>query len=146
MIRFPFPLLLSLLAAACSDSQNQTDNRRPAADPQPAAMGAHGEERALGTLVIGGRTLEVIQAGKVAPGQEAFFDVHVRDDKPMPAVVRGWIGIETAEGSMKARFGKEGDRGLHAHIEVPKVLPAGSQLWLEVEDAGATARGSIAWQ
>jgi hypothetical protein len=145
MIRSPFLLSLLLLAAACSD-RPPTDGGRPTAGQPPTPMGAHGEERSLGTLSIGGRTIEVVQAGKVTPGQEAFFDLHVRDDRPMPAVVRGWIGIETAEGSMKARFGKEGDRGLHAHIEVPKVLPAGSRLWIEVEDGGTVTRASTAWQ
>jgi hypothetical protein len=140
-----FPFLLLLLTTACSKPADPGG-----APPTPSGggepMGAHGKEQPLGPLTVGAHTFEVVQEGDVVAGKEAFFDLHLAKDQPAPAVVRGWLGVESGEGSMKARFGKEGDHGLHAHIDTPKVLPAGSKLWIEVEHDGKTTRGAIAWK
>jgi hypothetical protein len=137
-------LLVLLLATACSKPSDVPKTPPPSAGGDP--MGGHGKEQPLGKLTVGAHTFDVVQEGAVVPGEEAFFDLRLAKDQPAPAVVRGWLGVESGEGSMKARFAKEGDHGLHAHVDAPKVMPAGALLWIEVEHDGKTARGSIAWQ
>lgn len=138
-----FPLVL----AACGGDQPKSG--------APAGGGSatgtmddhgHGDEKPLGPLTIGPHTFDVVQLGDVAAGKEAVFELEFAAGRPLPATVRGWVGVESGQGSRKARFGKEGDAGLHAHLEVPKALPDGSRLWLEIEESGQTQRGSIAWK
>ena len=86
-----------------------------------------------------------MQEGDVTAGKEAFFDVVFAAGKPVPSTVRAWIGAESGEGSVKAKLGKEGDRALHGHVEVPSPIPGGSKLWIEIEEGGKPARASLAW-
>lgn len=141
------PLLFLCLSplAACGGSDTKSGAPQQPAPSAPMDHG-HGEEKPLGSLTIGAHTFQLLQLGDVAAGKEAVFELALAKDKPVPALVRGWVGVESGEGSMKARFGKEGDHGLHAHLEVPKALPAGSKLWIEIEENGKTERGSSAWK
>lgn len=107
---------------------------------------SHGAEHPLGAMTIGAHTFQLVQLGDVVAGKEAVFELGFAPDKKMPGTVRGWVGVESGEGSMKARFDKEGDRGLHAHLQVPPTLPAGSRLWIEIEEHGKTTIGSAAWK
>jgi hypothetical protein len=59
--------------------------------------------------------------------------------------VRFWIGLQDANGSVKAKIEdpKEPNRW-HTHTEVPSPLPEGSKLWVEVEiEGGQKTAGSI---
>lgn len=142
------PLLFVCLLpfAACGKTDPSTPTTPPKSGTAEPMDHGHGEEKPLGTLTIGAHTFQLLQLGDVAAGKEAVFELALAKDKPVPALVRGWVGVESGEGSMKARFGKEGDHGLHAHLEVPKALPAGSKLWIEIEENGKTERGSSAWK
>lgn len=106
----------------------------------------HGAPLALGKLTIGAHTFEVVQLGKMEAGKEGVVELHFPADKPVPGTVRAWLGDEGGEGARKQRFGKEGEHGLHAHLDVRKDLTTQHKLWIEIEENGATTRGSVAWQ
>lgn len=112
----------------------------------PAASEGHGAPTELGSLTIGAHTFRVIQLGAITAGKEGAIELAFPADKPVPSTVRLWVGIESGEGSVKQPCGKEGEHGLHGHVEVPKTFPAGSKLWIEIEANGQALRGSIAWQ
>lgn len=141
-MKLPIVLLSCLLLAACGDKAPDK------ATPPTAAGGhtddGHGARKPLGTLTVGAHTFEVVQFGNVAAGKEAVIQIEFAAGKAMPATARAWIGVESGEGSVKAKLEKEGDRALHAHVEVPKTVPAGSKAWVEIEEGGKTQRGSIA--
>lgn len=130
---------------SCSKSATPTTTPPPGGTAEPMDHG-HGAEHPLGAMTIGAHTFQLAQFGDVVAGKEAVFELEFAKDKAVPGTVRGWVGVESGEGSMKARFGKEGDHGLHAHLQVPATLPAGSKLWIEIEENGKSTRGSAAFQ
>lgn len=93
---------------------------------------AHSGMRPIGQITLTGGTLDVEVAGDLTPGSEMHVNITYADGEP-PSAVRVWVGVESAEGSMKAKA-DAGDEGYHAHVEVPDPLPADSRLWLEAED------------
>jgi hypothetical protein len=145
-------LFSALLFAACSkESPAHPTGTHTHADgtvhkDEAPGHGGHGEEVALGEVKLGDHSIQVTQAGKVEAGKEAAFELTFGKGKPLPGTVRGWIGIESAQGSMKAKFDKEGDAGMHGHVETPKPIPAGSKLWLEVETPAGTSKASVAFR
>lgn len=147
-------LLLPLLTIGCSKAPDAKPDPSvtPAGTPsgKPAGgtptMGDHGEEHPLGNLTIGAHTFELVQDGPIEAGHEGAIDLRFPAGKTLPGTVRAWVGIESAQGSMKAKLGKEGEHALHGHVEVPKPLPAGSRIWVEIEENGQTQRGSAAWK
>jgi hypothetical protein len=96
----------------------------------------HGPTTELGSQSAGGMTITAAREGGITAGGEASFDITVTGGGDKPAAVRAWVGAQDGKGSIKGKAEAEGD-GWHAHAEVPKPLPAGSKLWVEVE----TARG-----
>jgi len=94
----------------------------------------HGPKTELGTQSAGGMTIAAAREGDVTPGGEATFDISVSGGSGKPAAVRVWVGAQDGKGSIKGKAEAEGD-GWHAHADVPKPLPAGSKLWVEVETA-----------
>lgn len=137
-------LSLLLLFAACgTDAKAPTPT--PTAGGQTAPMDDHGTPHPLGNMTIGAHTFEVIQEGDVQAGHEAALDLKFPAGKPLPGTVRAWIGIESGQGSMKGRLTKESERIVHGHVEVPKPIPEGSKIWIEIEESGAKLRASVAW-
>lgn len=137
-------VLLPFLFVACGD-------KHPPAGPGTTTDGmtddhGHGEAKPLGQLTVGAHTFQATQLGTVEAGKEGMFDLEFPAGKPVPGIVRAWIGIESGTGSMKAKLGKEGERGMHGHVAVPKPIPDGAKLWIEIEENGASQRGSIAWK
>lgn len=122
-----------------ADGTVHRDDHAPAKGDHP-----HGERQALGQAVLGAHTLAVFQEGALVPGQEGHLDLDVAAGQALPEVVRGWIGVESGQGSRKARFEKESATSLHGHVEVPDPLPAGSALWLEIDGAAGPVRASVA--
>jgi hypothetical protein len=94
----------------------------------------HGPKTELGSQSAGGMTIVAAREGDVTPGGDATFDISVTGGAGKPAAVRVWVGTQDGKGSIKGKAEAEGD-GWHAHAEVPKPLPAGSKLWVEVETA-----------
>jgi hypothetical protein len=141
----PTLLCLPLIFVACGGEPKSTTPTGGTPAQKPMDNG-HGEEKPLGDLTIGAHTFAVIQSGTIEAGKEGNLDLVFPVGKPVPGTVRAWIGVESGQGSMKAKLGKEGDRAVHGHVMVPKPIPDGSKIWIEIEENGATARGSIAWK
>lgn len=107
----------------------------------------HGDRIALGDIKVGDHSISVFQVvAKIEAGKEADFDLDFPAGKPLPGTVRGWIGNESALGSMKVKFEKETDSRMHGHPEAPKPIPAGSKLWVEIESATGTNKASVAFR
>lgn len=93
----------------------------------------HGPETKLGEQVAGGFTVSAVRDGAVTPGSDAPVDVTATGAAGAKVnAVRLWIGTQDAKGSVKAKAASEGARW-HAHVEIPKPLPEGSKLWVELE-------------
>ena len=133
-------LTSALLFAACT---KETVTSTPNAPAGGAAHtdGAHGAEQQLGSLTIGAHTFDVVQAGAVAAGKEAYFDLVFPAGKPVPSTVRAWLGVESGEGSMKSKLGKEGDRALHGHVEADHAVLVGMLLGWQRGGKGQQPRG-----
>jgi len=103
----------------------------------PGGTSGHGGEViALGTTKLG--TFEVRASrdkGEFKPGGDSPIDVWIDGGvgKGVTAV-RFWIGTEDAKGSMKAKADIE-DGKWHTYVEIPSPMPAGSKLWVEVEES-----------
>jgi hypothetical protein len=107
----------------------------------PATAGHHGKPIELGTATAGAFSLRAARdEGAVTPGGDAPIDVWVTPGSGVTAKVVGvrfWIGTQDAKGSIKAKaeieFPAEPNHW-HTHAEVPDPKPAGSKLWVEIED------------
>jgi|JRYL01.1.fsa_nt_gb hypothetical protein len=110
------------------------------------AAGGHGAMASLGSIQLGSVAVEVSQEGTVEAGKEVGVDLSFAKGKPVPSTVRAWVGVESAAGSLKAKLAKEGEDGMHGHLEVPKPLPDGSKLWFEADGAAGTSKASIAFR
>jgi hypothetical protein len=136
-------LCATLLFAACGNEAGKTPSD-PKVVPVVVASDGHGEAKPLGNLTIGKHTFEVIQKGNVEAGHEAAFDLKFPPGQTPLGTVRAWIGVESGEGSMKGKLTKEDATTVHGHVDVPKVIPAGSKVWIEIEEDGVTKKGSLA--
>ena len=150
---------MGLLLAGCGegdhDADGHHDNDLDAAGhdegyqdgDNDAAQGdgensGHGEERMLGSVTIGEVVLAVVVAGDIEPGAEAHINVN-HNAGPTPAAIRVWIGVESGEGSVKAKADLE-DGHYHAHVQTPATIADGAGVWIEVEDeSGARDAASV---
>jgi hypothetical protein len=137
----------------------------PVSTPAAAAAGhdhdhdhdhghSHGGEKAvvLGTTTIGD-FLAIAARGeaKFEAGKEAAVTVSVSAAPGKTAsakAVRFWVGAQDAKGSVKAKGeiadAKKAPNDWHQHADVPKPLPEGAKLWVEIEDEkGAPSTGSF---
>jgi hypothetical protein len=141
-------LLASLLFAACGGdpgTHTHADGTvHKNGEPEKPAVGHedHGPEHPLGEVTLGGLKVQIVLLGDVKPGEEADFDVRFPAGSKRPETLRGWIGAESGQGSMKTRFQNEGDTTMHGHIVVPKPLAEGSLAWFEVEAASGNSKVS----
>lgn len=115
-------------------------------EKKPPVADDHGPEHPLGELTLGEQKVQIVLLGDLVPGQEADFDVRFAAGQKRPDVLRAWVGIESAVGSMKKLLANEGDTVMHGHVEVPKTLPEGAKVWFEVETKDGPKRASIAWK
>lgn len=118
----------------------------PVVEPLESGAHAHGDEKQIGPMTIGAHSFTVVQLGDVKAGAEAVFELEFAKDAKVPPLARAWLGVESGQGSMKVRFGKEGDHGLHAHVQAPDTLGADARLWIEIEADGKTERAATAWK
>jgi hypothetical protein len=114
----------------------------PAAQDDHSAMDqGHDHDKSfevadLGVVTLAGFTYTVTQTSALKPGEEVDITLTQAAGNGDPWAIRLWVGIESAQGSVKTRTHRHGAK-IEAHIEVPDPLPAGAQLWIEVEtDAG----------
>lgn len=93
---------------------------------------SHGEAVALGDAVAGEYTVIAKREGEIKAGSDVGFDITVVGPADGYTAVRVWVGVESGDGSMKARADRTGETW-HAHAEAPAVLPEGSKVWVELE-------------
>src|SRR5689334_9862922 len=136
------PILLTAVLPFAACTKHDAPSGTPQHSNEPMDHG-HGEKKPLGPLTIGTNTFQVVQEGDVKAGAEGAFDLEFAKGKTLPATVRGWIGAESGEGSMKAKFTKEDETTLHGHVAVPAKIPADAKLWIEIEEGGKPAHASI---
>jgi len=110
-------------------------------DDKKAGAGHGGEVIALGESTFGPYKMKASRdQGVIKAGGDAPIDVWIDPaSAPAPKVVgvRFWIGTQDASGSVKAKAEIEDPKDpsrWHVHAEVPDPLPAGSKLWVEIED------------
>ncbi len=146
--RDPEPQASSSSAAAHDDHGH---DHGPSGEHVTSKAGHGGAVIALGEQAIGAFSAKATRdEGDIVAGKDAPIDVTitgVADPAAKPAAVRFWIGTEDAKGSVKAKAEVEDPTDpnrWHVHAEIPNPLPAGSKLWVEIEDeAGATTVGSF---
>lgn len=97
----------------------------------------HGATTQLGEQTAGSFIIKASRDGAITPGKDAAIDAWVTGGTAKVAAVRFWIGTQDGKGSMKAKADLEKDNW-HTHAEIPSPLPAGSKLWVEVEDDKGT--------
>lgn len=102
-----------------------------------------GEKKDLGKKEIGGYTVQVAQVGDVKAGEEAVFVITLSGGSGKPKAIRGWVGVESGERSIKSKAEDE-EKEYHLHHEVSKPMPAKSMLWVEVETSAGKKKGSFA--
>jgi hypothetical protein len=158
---------LSLAPLAAVSTLTGCEEKKPAATPAKADDHGHdhgpsGEHAAPkaghggAVIALGEQTIGAFSAkatrdeGQIVAGKDAPIDVTVTPtagatDKPV--AVRFWIGTQDAKGSVKAKAEIENPQEpnrWHVHAEIPSPIPAGSKLWVEIEDdKGATIVGSF---
>jgi hypothetical protein len=106
----------------------------------------HDAAAALGTLTLGGYTVVVKGEGAAIPGSEWHAYVQLSPAVPAPKAVRIWVGIDSGRGSAKARAEASAKTpgSFAAHVDVPKPLPAGAQVWVSIETAaGDTVQAAV---
>lgn len=140
---------LNASAAGCKDERaaGPTPAGNTPARPAPASAAKEGDAHAgpmhdLGSRQAGGHTVKATQFGALKPGGETVFELVVTGGAGKPSAVRVWVGTEAGEGSAKVKAGVDGD-DYDVHVDVPATLPAGSELWVEVETAGTKATASF---
>ena len=110
--------------------------------------GHHGGPRhELGKQTVAGNVVSVTQIGDaVVAGKAVTFEIKVNPEAggstAKPKAVRAWVGNEKAEGSVKANAPWR-EKFYDADLEVPATLPAGSKLWVEVENDAGKHRASF---
>lgn len=105
-----------------------------------------GEKKDLGKKKIGDYQVQVTQIGHVKPGEEAVFVVVLSGATAKPKAVRGWVGVESAEKSIRSAAEDEG-KEYHLHHKVSKPIPQKekekSKLWVEVETGSGKKKASF---
>ncbi|MEZ0263862.1 MAG: hypothetical protein ACAI43_03975, partial [Phycisphaerae bacterium] len=125
---------------------NATAPTGTAATPAKPEKDEHPNQVALGETTVGGLKLKAMQDEPIKAGGEGAFDLLITGYPAggKPKAVRFWVGVESGDGSTKAKAEEETPDNWHTHVEVPKPIPAGSKFWAEVEPAtGAKVKVSF---
>lgn len=135
-------LAVALAGAGCKDEHGHSHGTTApaAAATQPSSTqpaGDHPNRVHLGSQAVRGLQFRATQDEPVKPGGEGAFDLLITGGKPK--AVRFWVGVESAEGSVKAAAEEETPDNWHTHVEIPNPLPPGSKFWAEVEPRSATS-------
>ena len=151
-------------SAAKPATSAKTDDHGHAHNPDGSHKDDHGHEKtetsgpghggaviALGEQTIGSFSAKATRdQGQIVAGKDAPIDVTLTPTagaSAKAAAVRIWIGTQDAKGSVKAKAEIENSQEpnrWHVHAEIPNPMPAGSKLWVEIEDdKGATIVGGF---
>jgi hypothetical protein len=98
----------------------------------------------LGEAPIAGYTVKVTQDSDYKPGGKTKYMMKPSGGKGEPTAVRAWVGVESGEGSLKAKAGYDAaDGDYDAVVEVPATPSADAKLWVEVEAGGKREKASF---
>ena len=101
--------------------------------PLVAAADEHkGKRTELGKQEIAGYTVAVTQIGEPKGGAELALEIVLTGGAGKPKAVRAWYGVESAEGTPKAKA-VETEKYWDADIELPAKLPENAKCWIEIE-------------
>lgn len=136
-------LTLAVLTGCKDDPAPTPPGPTPPATTQPASKpDEHANAVPLGEKTVDGIKFVATQDEPVKPGGEGAFDLTITGTKPK--AVRFWVGLESAQGSRKAKADEEKPGTWHTHADVPNPLPEGSKFWAEVEpETGETVKVSF---
>jgi hypothetical protein len=150
MRRVLLPTIVCLLAAvvalpACSKKDSpKTETTAGKSTTDIGSKSGAGDRVSvieLGTATIGAFSVKASRdQGDIVAGKDAPIDLTVTPTSGTTAkvaAVRFWIGTEDASGSVKAKAlidNPDEPNHWHTHAEIPDPLPAGSRLWVDVED------------
>lgn len=131
-------IFMATAGAAAQDSHAGHDH----AGHDHGAEHAHGEHHDIGTTTVANVKLEAAQLGKLTE-KEGIFEITLAKGTPQPKAVRVWVGVESAEGSVKAKA--EGSNGVYeVHVEMPNPMPKNAKMWVEIQPAeGKKAKASF---
>jgi len=140
--------LVAFISCSGDDSHSHgPNNDHDHADDAPHTDGdghVEGDDHVmieLGASTIGPYSARVTRdEGAVTPGGDVAIDAWITGPEA-PSAVRFWVGLESAEGSIKARAeieGEGGDARWHTHVEVPSPLHEGAAVWVEIESSDGT--------
>jgi hypothetical protein len=140
-------VLSACLVSSCGKEEKSAAGTGTGAKKTDEAGHHSGKVIELGSSSIGPYSVRAARdEGAITPGGDSPIDVWV-DGAPKVKAVRFWIGTEDAKGSVKALAGIEfpdQPNHWHTHAEVPKTLPPGSRIWVEIEDeSGKKSVGSF---
>ena len=139
-------LILSAVLAVSATFAGTVFAKDAPATPRPVGLAEKdepkGEKKDLGKKEIGGYTIQATQVGDVKAGEEAMFILVLSGGAGKPTAIRTWVGVESAEGSIKEKAEDE-EKEWHAHVKVSKPIPAKSKFWVEVETAAGKKKGSF---
>ena len=124
-------------AIGCKDEPKQPANNPTKAKTDGKTGDSHPDAVAIGQVTQNGLTLKATQDEKIKAGGEGAFDVAISGyaEGQKPKSVRFWVGVESAEGSVKDLAKEESTGVWHTHVEIPNPIPAGAKFWTEVEPA-----------
>jgi hypothetical protein len=123
MIRFAFLIL------ACATSLVLADEHK-------------GKRTDLGKQEINGYTVAVTQIGEPKAGGELSLEIVLTGGAAKPKAVRAWYGVESAEGSTKAKA-VETEKYWDADLDLPAKLPDNSKCWIEIETPDGKKKASF---
>ena len=144
--------ILFLVACGGKESDDNDKDHGKDGDKGHAESGGenghtgHGESHALGKMKAHGREFSIGQMGDIQAGEECAVEIEFASAADRIATTRAWIGIESGNGSTKAKLDLEGTVTLHGHIDVPSSLSSDSRLWLSFDIDGKVETHSIAFK
>jgi hypothetical protein len=138
-------------AATPGNADDHGHDHGPSGEQAAAKAGHGGAVIALGEQTIGSFSAKATRdEGQIVAGKDAPIDVTVTPaagGAVKAVAVRFWIGSQDAKGSVKAKAEIENPQEpnrWHVHAEIPNPMPAGSKLWVEIEDdKGGISVGSF---
>jgi hypothetical protein len=108
----------------------------------------HGPLVALGTTTVGGWTVTVsADEEELASSSELLLELITSGGTDKIKAVRAWVGSEDGAGALKALAEMKSPTDpdhWHTHVEVPRPLPDGAKLWVELElETAGKVSGSV---
>jgi hypothetical protein len=135
----------ALVVGGCKE--DKSTNKQGGGTPSATGAAGGGTQKdhpnavTLGETTSNGLKFKATQDEPIKAGGEGAFDLLITGYPAggKPKAVRFWVGVESGQGSVKAKAEEESADNWHTHVEVPNPLPAGSKFWAQVDPASGAA-------